>query len=224
MKNQIVAIGDIHGCSKTLRQMWEKLEPYKEYVHVFVGDYIDRGPDSRGVVDFLLKVQHDRKCIFLRGNHEQMLLDSIYYNRRDSWVMNGGKATLDSYRDAELAEELPDEHLDFYKSTRLYYNTDEYFFVHAGAPPYQSIQKSILDPEAKSYFLWGRDHLNALEVKWEKTVIFGHTPRAYPIRKPKMIGIDTGCVYTDVGMNKLTAIILPDEQFIEQKTTDILLD
>ena len=223
MKNQIVAIGDIHGCSETLKLMWKNLEPFREYIHVFVGDYIDRGPDSKGVVDFLLKVRHERNCIFLRGNHEQMLLDSIYYKRRDHWIMNGGKATLDSYDNVELAEEMPEDHLEFYKNTLIYYDTDHYFFVHAGAPPYQSIAQSIKDPEAESYFLWGRDHLNALEVKWEKTVIFGHTPRAFPIRKSKMIGIDTGCVYNDVGMNKLTALILPDEHFIEQKTTDKLL-
>lgn len=223
MKNQIVAIGDIHGCYETLKLMWKKLEPYQESLHVFVGDYIDRGPDSRGVVDFLLQVQHERDCIFLRGNHEQMLLDSIYYKRRDHWIINGGKATLDSYNNVELAEELPEDHLEFYKNTLIYYDTQDYFFAHAGAPPYKTIEECINDPESESYFLWGRDHLNAFEVVWEKTVVFGHTPRAFPIRKPKMIGIDTGCVYNDAGMNKLTAIVLPDEQFVEQKTTDNLL-
>lgn len=223
MKNQIVAIGDIHGCSETLKEMWKRLEPYKECTHIFVGDYIDRGPDSKSVVDFLLKVRHERDCIFLRGNHEQMLLNSIYYQKRDLWMMNGGQATLNSYQHADTAEDLPDDHLEFFKNTLIYYDTDDYFFVHAGAPPYQTIEQSINDPESENYFLWGRDHLNAFEVVWEKTVIFGHTPRAYPIRKSKMIGIDTGCVYKDVGMNKLTAVVLPDEQFIEQKTTDHLL-
>ncbi|MEX2464216.1 MAG: metallophosphoesterase family protein [Balneolaceae bacterium] len=222
MKNQIVAIGDIHGCAKTLKDLWERLESYKEFTHVFVGDYIDRGPDSKGVIDFLLKVQQDRECIFLRGNHEQMLLNSIYYQKLDLWIMNGGRETLNSYNDAQIAEDLPDEHIEFFKNTLIYYETDDYFFVHAGAPPYQTIQKSKQDPDSETYFLWGRDHLNALEVVWEKTIIFGHTPRAFPIRKPKMIGIDTGCVYNDLGMGKLTALILPDETFIEQKTSDEL--
>ncbi len=222
MNNQILAIGDIHGCSETLKAMWKKLEPYHDALHIFIGDYIDRGPDSKAVVDFLLDAQHERNCIFLRGNHEQMLLDSIYYQRREHWIMNGGRATLDSYVDADIAEDLPDNHLEFFKNTLIYYETDDYFFAHAGAPPYQTLKESKKDPESENYFLWGRDHLNAFEVAWEKKVIFGHTPRAYPIRKSKMIGIDTGCVYKDIGMNKLTAIVLPDEIFIEQKTTDNL--
>jgi hypothetical protein len=74
MTEQIVAIGDVHGCVKTLKALWEKLEPYEDYIHLFVGDYIDRGPDSKGVIDFLMDVRRKRKTIFLRGNHELMIL------------------------------------------------------------------------------------------------------------------------------------------------------
>ncbi|PTM09363.1 MAG: serine/threonine protein phosphatase, partial [Bacteroidetes bacterium] len=69
-------IGDIHGCSRSLRSLWEKLEPYKDRLHIFVGDYIDRGEDSKGVVEFLLSVRDQRTCVFLRGNHEEMLLNA----------------------------------------------------------------------------------------------------------------------------------------------------
>ena len=77
MTDQIVAIGDVHGCPKTLKTLWERLEPYEDYIHLFVGDYIDRGPDSKEVIDFLLEVKQQRKTIFLRGNHELMLLDAL---------------------------------------------------------------------------------------------------------------------------------------------------
>ncbi|MDX1591016.1 MAG: metallophosphoesterase family protein [Balneolaceae bacterium] len=221
MKNDLVVIGDIHGCVKSMRALWDKLKPWKDLPHVFVGDYIDRGPDSKGVVDFMLSAQSERQCIFLRGNHEQMLLDA--YERGDAynWMMNGGEATLKSYGEDIRVTELPDDHIKFYKESRLYYQTDDYFIVHAGAPPHQTIKKSLKDVEAsKQFFLWGREHLNVYQTPWEKTVVFGHTPRPNPINRDKMIGIDTGCVYNRMGYGKLTAVILPETKFIQQKSID----
>lgn len=221
MNKQIVAIGDIHGCLESLVALWKKLEPYKDVLHVFIGDYIDRGPKSKQVVDFLLEEQKNRQCIFLRGNHEQMLLDAMNEGFTHNWIYNGGDTTLESYNVNGDIKKLPENHIEFYKSTRLYYETDDYFFVHAGVPPHQTIEKSKEDPRSEHFFLWGREHLNAFETPWEKTVVFGHTPRAYPIRKPKMLGIDTGCVYNAIGYGKLTAAILPDTKFIEQKSLDL---
>lgn len=220
MSDNIVAIGDIHGCLKSMKSLWEKLEPHKDALHVFIGDYIDRGPDSKGVVDFLIEKQNERKCIFLRGNHEQMLLKALEDNNLNNWIINGGQTTLDSY-DAEMdIDKIPESHIDFYKKTLLYYETDDYFFVHAGVPPSQTIEDSKNDVDAIHFFLWGRDHLNAFETPWEKTIIFGHTPRPYPIRKNKMIGIDTGCVYDKIGYGKLTAVLLPEIKFIQQVSID----
>ncbi len=220
MDKKIIAIGDIHGCVRTLKTLWSKLKPYKDATHVFIGDYIDRGLYSKEVVDFLLDVRYDRDCIFLRGNHEQMLLDAFENKNIDNWIYNGGGNTLKSYNNIRHPEDIPEEHLDFYFDTTLYFETKDYFFVHAGVPPHQTIKQSIEDPAAKQFFLWGRDHLNALDVPWEKTVVFGHTPRPYPIRKNKMIGIDTGCVYDELGYGKLTAVLLPDQEFIEQISLD----
>ncbi|TVQ65682.1 MAG: serine/threonine protein phosphatase [Balneolaceae bacterium] len=217
---RIVAIGDIHGCVKTLQALIDKLSGYKNDLHVFVGDYVDRGPDSRGVVDFLLGLREERECIFLRGNHEQMLLDAVDSGDFNSWILNGGKETLNSYGYKDDSFTFPDDHLLFYKRTTLFYETKDFFFVHAGAPPHLTLREGKQLPDAEDYFLWGRDHLNALETPWEKTVIFGHTPRSFPIRKPSMIGIDTGCVYNTVGQGKLTAVVLPDKKFIEQKSLD----
>ncbi|MDZ7757373.1 metallophosphoesterase family protein [Rhodohalobacter sp.] len=220
MSNQLIAIGDIHGCSQSLIALWNKLDAYSDSTFIFIGDYIDRGPDSKGVVDFLLEAQKERECIFLRGNHEQMLIDSLESKRDYNWLLNGGDTTLQSY-DAEGVEQLPEDHIEFYKNTELYYETDDYFFVHAGVPPFQPISKSTESDEFHDFFLWGRDHIDSFETPWEKTVVFGHTPRPHPIQKKKMIGIDTGCVYEKLGYGKLTAVILPDQKFIQQTSLDI---
>ncbi|TVR18033.1 MAG: serine/threonine protein phosphatase [Balneolaceae bacterium] len=220
MSKEIVAIGDIHGCVRTLKTLWNKLKPYKDATHVFIGDYIDRGPSSREVVDFLLDVRFDRECIFLRGNHEQMLLDALKSNNVENWLYNGGDITLKSYHNPKSVKDLPAEHLDFYKETKLFYETDSYFFVHAGVPPHKTIAESKLNEESEHFYLWGREHLNAFEVPWEKTVIFGHTPRPYPIRKKMMVGIDTGCVYDELGYGKLTAVVLPSMEFVQQASID----
>ncbi|MGF1671849.1 MAG: metallophosphoesterase family protein [Balneolaceae bacterium] len=217
---KIVAIGDIHGCHKSMEALWEKLEPYKEYKHVFIGDYIDRGPSSKQVVDFLLEVQRERDCVFIRGNHEQMLLDAIDHQDVKLWLVNGGRSTLESYNSSEKKILIPDEHLYFFRKTLLYYETESYFFTHAGAPPYQTIEESKNDPTMLQYFLWGRDHIGVFNTEWEKTVVFGHTPRSTPIRKDKMIGIDTGCVYNELGYGKLTAVLLPEEKYVQQLSLD----
>lgn len=220
MSNNLVAIGDIHGCIRSLKAMWKKLEPYQDFTHVFVGDYIDRGPDSKAVIDFLLQVKDDRNTVFLRGNHEQMLLDAWESGLTKNWMLNGGGSTLDSYGNPSDLDDLPIEHLEFYKNTKLYFETEDYFFVHAGVPPVITLEDAKSDRTFRNYFLWGREHLNAFETPWEKTVIFGHTPRSHPIRKANMIGIDTGCVYDKLGLGKLTAVCLPEMKFIQQLSLD----
>lgn len=220
MSKSIIAIGDIHGCANTLKTLWDKLESYKDSLHVFIGDYIDRGPSSKAVVDFLLEARHERNCIFLRGNHEQMLLNALHKHETTNWLINGGNATLKSYNHSRDLSRLPEEHIAFYEETLPYYESEDYFFVHAGIPPHQTIESSKKDPDSGYFFLWGREHLNAFETPWEKTVVFGHTPRPHPIKKANMIGIDTGCVYNKPGYGRLTAVILPETAFIHQLSLD----
>jgi len=220
MNEKIVAIGDVHGCIKSLEAMWKKLEPYQDYIHLFVGDYIDRGPDSKAVVDFLLDVKSERKTVFLRGNHEYMLLEALDRDSQRNWMLNGGKATLKSYGENATVYDIPDDHIEFFKKTRLFYESEEYFFVHAGIPPTLTVEQSIKDTSAHDYFLWGREHLNAFAPPWEKTVVFGHTPQQFPIQKRGMIGIDTGCVYNHSGLGKLTAVRLPEKKFMQQQCLD----
>lgn len=219
-EQKYVAIGDIHGCLQSLNGLLKKLEEHRDGRFVFVGDYIDRGPDSSGVVDRLLEFREKQECVFLRGNHEQMLLDAYFNDRLDMWLMNGGKSTLSSYGATYDNITVPDDHLEFYKSTQMYYETEDYFFVHAGLSPAKTIAESLEDEQEVQEFLWERSHLNAFETAWEKTIVFGHTPRPHPIRKPKMIGIDTGCVYDSLGYGKLTAVVLPEQEFIQQICLD----
>lgn len=214
-----LAIGDIHGCVESMKSLLKQISHHNDREFIFVGDYIDRGPDSKGVVDYLLEYQKQQDCIFLRGNHEQMLLDAYLQNDIDLWLMNGGKSTLESYEATFREFNLPEKHLEFYKNTRLYYDTLNFFFVHAGISPAKTIEQALQD-ESKKEFLWERSHLNAHEIPWEKTVVFGHTPRPHPILKKKMIGIDTGCVYESVGYGKLTAVLLPEVEFIQQVCLD----
>jgi serine/threonine protein phosphatase 1 len=219
-QHNYLAIGDIHGCLNSLNQLLKKLEDYSDYTFIFVGDYIDRGPDSSGVIERLIQFQQQQDCIFLRGNHEQMLLDAYFDNKLDLWLTNGGDATLKSYEATYNTIHFPREHLDFYRETRMYFETDDYFFVHAGLSPKKTIEESLADEKHIQDFLWSRSHLNAFETPWEKTVVFGHTARPHPVRKPKMLGIDTGCVYNSIGYGKLTAVILPDEEYIQQVCLD----
>lgn len=219
--NRFVAIGDIHGCARSVESLLEKLTPdYGKLEFVFVGDYIDRGPDSKGVVDLLVNFRQDYNCRFLRGNHEQMLLDAYDKDMLDLWLMNGGKTTLESYGAKYNELHRLEGHMDFYRETEFYYDTDDYFFVHAGIPPHMTIAQCLEDDETVHEFLWERNHLNAFETPWEKTVVFGHTPRPHPIRKDKMLGIDTGCVYESLGYGKLTAVVLPETEFIQQICLD----
>lgn len=218
-EDKYIAIGDIHGCLESFDALWEKLEPYYDRKFIFVGDYIDRGPSSKGVVDRMMELDEQFNCVFIRGNHEQMLLDAVKSGDRSLWMMNGGRTTLVSYGGFGDSGNIPEEHMEFYESTKLYYNTDRYFFVHAGIAPGKTIKQSLEDGDTND-FLWERSHLQAIETPWEKTVVFGHTPQPQPIKKNNMIGIDTGCVFNRNGMGTLTAVKLPEEEFIQQDCLD----
>lgn len=210
---KFIAIGDIHGCLSPLQSLLDLLAPQSDEILVFLGDYIDRGPDSKSVIDYLLKLQTQHPCVFLMGNHEVMMLEYLDFGREEGWAMNGGKSTLDSYlvNDTIL---IPDSHIEFLHNCAYYYDTDKYFFVHGGLKPTRSIADNLrlLSPID---FVWEREHLNPHHLfyedyAWEKTVVCGHTPRPEPIIKEKLISIDTGCVYNySPELGRLTAIRLP---------------
>jgi serine/threonine protein phosphatase 1 len=210
-------IGDIHGCAKQLDELLAKLPP--EEGLIFLGDYIDRGPDSYGVVERLIRERE--RSLFLMGNHEQMMLSYFARKRDDGWLypQNGGGATLKSYglhRDSNFSD-LPPSHQDFYQSLSLYFENEAFIAVHAGVRVINTPDMRVQDPED---LLWIRAEWIANESKWEgKHIYYGHTPTrsvsnqgiCTPIYGKRSTGIDTGCVYGGC----LTAIN-PESQAIVQ--------
>jgi serine/threonine protein phosphatase 1 len=212
-KGRIFAIGDVHGCNKELGVLLSLIDPDPAADRiVFLGDYIDRGPDSRGVIDTILAFEEafpDTIC--LRGNHEQMFLDSYLNGKNvDLYLFNGGMSTLHSYgasiADFPAARFLPEAHLKFFTNLPFYYETDDYIFVHAGLRPEVSLEKQ--SPED---LLWIREEF--INSRWDfgKKVIFGHTPLSEPLLESNKIGIDTGAAYG----GRLTCLELPSLKIIQ---------
>lgn len=211
----LIAIGDIHGCARTLDHLLEVLTPADSDHLVFVGDYVDRGPDSRGVIQRLLALRERYTCTFLRGNHEAMMLGYLDRGDFDLWRLNGGLETLYSYGGAGRPIDIPEAHVAFLHATELYLETADYFFVHAGLKPQYTIRENLLS-FGEDVFLWERSHLAAERVAWEKPVVCGHTPRPEPIDRPHLVGIDTGCVYhRHADLGRLTAVRLPERAFFD---------
>ncbi len=197
----IYAIGDVHGCLDPLRRLMDQIHPFEEDEVVFVGDYVDRGPDSKGVVDYLLTLQG--RYTFLMGNHERMFLDFLQGKERFLFLYNGGEATLESYGGVGS---IPAAHLAFLKRLLPYYETDHYLFVHGGIRPGIPLQDQ--DPMD---LLWIREEFYAYPGRYPKTVVFGHTPMREVLIGEDRIGIDTACVYG----NKLTCLVLPSREVIQ---------
>jgi serine/threonine protein phosphatase 1 len=209
----LYSIGDVHGCVKSLEALIDEIQPSDEDHLVFIGDYVDRGPDSKGVIDFLLTLPDRCRCTFLRGNHEAMMLNFLDRNELELWHINGGDATLASYS-VDGRVEIPETHVDFIRDTVSYHEEPEFFFVHAGLKPHLTIMEN-LQQHSSEVFLWERSHLAVTERVWEKPVVCGHTPQREPINESKLICIDTGCVYINYpGYGTLTAVRLPDREMI----------
>ena len=206
---KIFAIGDIHGTVDKLAVLMDKIPiDFTNDILVFIGDYIDRGPSSFEVVDYLVGLKQDHPdIVFLKGNHEDMLQRYLAGSDRFTYLFNGGQQTLDSYLNRENKSEfspIPADHLDFYESLVLHYETEDYIFVHAGMRENVPLKK-----QKPQELMWIREDFIDSEFNFGKKVIFGHTPFQEPLVQRNKIGIDTGAVYG----NQLTCIQLPDEIF-----------
>jgi serine/threonine protein phosphatase 1 len=215
---KFIAIGDIHGCARSLKALLDTIRPYRDRTHVFIGDYIDRGPDSKGVVESIIEFARYHHCVFLRGNHEKMAMDAIRTGERTFWMINGGLETLGSYQVQDPVE-IPDWHQEFFEKTRLWHDTPDYLFIHAGLDPALGIKEQLDSPEIEKTALWERRHIHE-PVAWEKPVVFGHTPVREPLITDRKLGIDTGCVFPSRGFGYLTALLLPEKTFISQECLD----
>ena len=207
---RLYAVGDIHGCAGELEALLGALPLARGDTLAFVGDYIDRGPAVRAVIDLLLDVRarEDVATVFLRGNHEDMCLawlgrGGLY---GESWMMNGAAATLRSYGvppglEGEMAAAcFPQAHLDFLEGLAPWFIEDRFLLVHAGIRPGRPL--AMQDAED---LLWIREDFIRCAHDLPYTVVFGHTPRRQVlVDLPYKIGIDTGCVYG----GRLTAIEL----------------
>src|SRR5574341_1540652 len=133
-RQKTYVIGDIHGCLEQLKALMGRLPLRQNDELVFIGDYIDRGPDSKGVVNHVLGLRKARpgKVICLMGNHEWMLLNHLEGTDTVSWLLNGGRATLASYGGED---EIPSTHLEFFRGLSPFHRTEDYLFVHAGIRP-----------------------------------------------------------------------------------------
>jgi serine/threonine protein phosphatase 1 len=195
-------IGDVHGCLRPLQRLLEKIAPLPGDEVVFIGDYIDRGPQSREVVQHLLGLPF--RCVFLLGNHERMLLDYLDGQDEGLYMANGGLATLQSY--GGDFSNIPPAHLRFFRGLRAMYETDSYLFVHAGVRPLVPLEQQSAED-----LVWIRQEFFQFIGRFPKPIVFGHTPLRQVLLAPDRIGIDTGCVYG----GKLTCLKLPGREIIQ---------
>lgn len=199
-------IGDIHGCIDELNGLLDCIGPDEELL--FLGDYVDRGPDSRAVVERVLL--EESRSTFLKGNHEDLLVRALGIGvpmdarARASFYMNGGNQTARSYGaepGALSAGDLPASHLAFFRGLQLYYEGPDFIGVHAG------LEVGVpLAEQDERVLLWIRERWIDAEGDWSgKFVVYGHTPGRFvagpgragdePIRGKNSLGIDTGCVF-----------------------------
>ena len=208
-------VGDVHGCLDMLKGLIEKIEwnPSNDRL-IFIGDYIDRGRDSKGVVDFVLKLKADSPHVqCLIGNHEQMFLDYLSDIDPQTFILNGGLSTLRSYKEVSRGRKnplIPSSHLDFFSSLLPMIELEQYYVVHAGFRPRISIEdQNLID------MIWIRDGFIYSDYDFGRVVIFGHTPFSSPMIMKNKIGIDTGAVYG----NCLTCLELPEKRFHSVRAT-----
>ena len=223
---RVYAIGDVHGRNDLLQKLIAKIveddgqSGSTESEIIFLGDLVDRGPDSYGVLETAIRLKEELGNVrFLMGNHEEVFLAAMDGEEKTVRFFNriGGKETILSYDislkeyldmdNAELALRLPDiiphQHIEFVKGFEDQIVIGDYAFVHAGIKP------GIPLAEQKSKHLrWIRDEFLAEREPFEKVIVYGHTISEDVIEKGNRIGIDTGAYYTE----KLTALVLEGDQ------------
>ena len=224
---RVYCIGDIHGRVELLKNIHEQIildsaQYLGEKFIIYLGDYIDRGLHSKEVIDLLLKKPLPGfKPVYLKGNHEQVLLDFLNIDPgiAEEWLNFGGLATILSYGisitgipfgkkliqlQQDFAKRIPPSHFSFYKQLHCSYEIGNYFFVHAGIKP-----NIALNRQSKRDMLWIRDEFLNFKDQHEKIIVHGHSISINePQVLPNRIGIDTGAYLTGI----LTCLILEGEQ------------
>jgi serine/threonine protein phosphatase 1 len=227
-------VGDIHGHADRLQRLMKRLRRMAARGDslVFIGDYVDRGPRSRQVVDQVLKERQTWKgpVISLKGNHEAMMLEALATYQTQgmpewNWLdVASGRATIASYTDYLSMEAfdrcLPEAHRRFFQELALWHADENGIYVHAGIPPGKQPHDC-----GEEDLLWIRERFIDSDYSWGKPVVFGHTPQFAasdggldlanvlwePLNRPEKIGIDTGCAYG----GPLTTVVLPEREFVD---------
>ena len=208
-KARIFIIGDIHGCLDTLKKLINKIDwrPEKDML-IFLGDYIDRGPKPKGVVDYILELGRSSSHVeCLMGNHEAMFLDYLSDRETRLFLVNGGGQTIFSYQKETPQGQsffVPPDHIAFFNSLKPFIELENYYVVHAGLRPGLEMNKQSIED-----MIWIRGAFIDSDYPFKKRVIFGHTPFPEPLIMDNKIGLDTGAVYG----NKLTCLELPEMRF-----------
>ena len=225
----IFAIGDIHGCLNELTSLHKKILTHDKFdvkndLIIYLGDYIDRGKNSKDVINQILKLKNNKiKTVNLMGNHEEFMIDFLFNNKNniENWLNFGLDQTLRSYgievvdfiKDGfeddiidqlrnTLLSTMSKEHINFFKSLELSFSSENYLFVHAGIDP-----KKTLEDQTKEDFLWSRSKsFFDKDFKAQKIIVHGHTPEENIINNPHRINIDTGCYFS----GKLSSVCLSD--------------
>jgi serine/threonine protein phosphatase 1 len=190
-----IAIGDIHGHADALRRLIDKIQPRKEDIIVPLGDYVNRGPDSRGVIQAMIELSRNCRVIPILGNHDEMLLDA----RRDQhalgrFLYDGGEQTLASYvedawfQGSDLSF-IPEEHWDFHSRCQPYFETEHYIFTHACYDPFVAMNQ-----QASRWLRWTPiETTPPLPHISGKMIVVGHTAASEIRHWGHVVCIDTGC-------------------------------
>ena len=202
------AIGDIHGCLDQVQRLVELCERdagAQRAKFVFLGDYIDRGLDSRGVVEFLINLQSQRPdlIVCLAGNHEELALAALYAGEYENWLRNGGDETLRSYGIGSVAD-LPPHHINWLNTLGDQHDDGRRLFVHAGINPLRP-----LDQQDDHDLRWIREPFLSDDRDYGRLVVHGHTPLQtnLPDQRHNRLNLDTGAVYG----GPLTAAVFTDK-------------
>jgi serine/threonine protein phosphatase 1 len=215
---RIYAIGDIHGCARQLDHLHVRIaedlgrRPIDSALLLHIGDYVDRGADTAGVISRLVDGSPipGMDMVNLMGNHESTMLEALSGDRAagTDWLFAGGKAALESYgidpegpRD-RWAAVIPQSHQDFLRNLVLMHREGGYAFIHAGVRP-----GVALEDQARDDLLRSRQPFLYSEADFGALVVHGHTPVKAPVVRHNRIGIDTGAVFG----GKLTCVVLEDE-------------
>lgn len=211
--SRTLAIGDIHGGFKALQQAFERAEVTEKDKLIFLGDYVDGWSESSQIIEFLIEISEKQECIFIKGNHDVWCEDWLSFEQGpDIWLFNGGKSTVESYKDYSL-EEL-ENHLVFFQRMKPYHIDEQNrLFIHAGYSSMHGPEKEVYS----SNYRWDRtlwETAVAMDSKLQKNselypkrlllyseIFIGHTPTldigmTTPANKANIWNLDTGAAFT----------------------------